>query len=330
MKILVTGSSGHLGEAFLRTINRKQYDARGLDIKPGPYTTHVGSITNSKLVNNCMAGIDCVIHTATLHKPHIATHSKADFVDVNVMGTLNLLEAAKQHQVKAFIYTSTTSTFGDAMAPSLSKPAVWITEETVPIPKNIYGVTKTAAEDLCQMYFRNHGLPCLILKTSRFFMEEDDQKAIRLSFDDLNAKANEFTHRRVDVEDVVSAHFLAMEKATSIGFGKYIISATSSFQKSDLAELNNDANAVVQRIYPEFAAVYQQRGWKMFPRIGRVYRNEKARRELGWQPKYDFAHVLNCLRGDQPFWSPLALKIGAKGYHDTEFEEGPYPVKNDN
>ena len=70
-------------------------------------------------------------------------------------------------------------------------PAAWITEETIPIPKNIYGVTKVAAEDLCQLFHRDHKLPCLILRTSRFFPEEDDDRNISDNYNDENVKVNE-------------------------------------------------------------------------------------------------------------------------------------------
>jgi nucleoside-diphosphate-sugar epimerase len=93
-----------------------------------------------------------VLHTATLHKPHVATHSRQDFVDTNITGTLNLLEAAVANHVRSFVFTSTTSTFGDALTPPPGAPAVWITEDVVPIPKNIYGTTKVAAEDLFHLH----------------------------------------------------------------------------------------------------------------------------------------------------------------------------------
>ncbi len=326
MKILVTGSSGHLGEALCRTLKKKQIGCIGIDIKEGPYTTQIGSITDPSFVNQVVENIDYVVHTATLHKPHIVTHSKQDFIDTNITGTLNLLEAAKRKGVKGCIFTSTTSTFGDQLRPTKGEPAVWVTEDLTPIPKNIYGVTKLAAEDLCQLYVRNHQLPCLILKTSRFFSEADDNKQLRETYEDLNIKANEYLHRRVDIEDVVSAHLLAIEKVVDLGFQKYIISATSPFTKKDLLNLHTDATKVVSSIYPEFETLYKRKGWKMLPQIGRVYVNAKARNELGWQPKYDFQHILNCLEKDQDYRSALTLELGIKGYHTTKFEESPYPV----
>src|SRR5205085_7331239 len=184
-------------------------------------------------VRRCMRGVDAVVHSATLHKPHVATHSRQDFVDTNVTGTLNLLEEAASAGVKSFVFTSTTSTFGRALTPPPGAPAAWVTEDVAPVPRNIYGATKTAAEDLCELVHRDHGLPCLILRTSRFFPEADDRDDVRSAYDDANLKVNELLYRRVDVEDVVSAHRCALERAPELGFGRYIISATTPLRRED-------------------------------------------------------------------------------------------------
>src|SRR5271154_3285663 len=117
MKVLVTGSSGHLGEALVRTLKDLQYEVAGLDLLESPFTTHVGSITDRSWVRRCMSGVQTVFHAATLHKPHVATHSRQDFIDTNITGTLNLLEEAVSANVESFIYTSTTSVFGEALVP---------------------------------------------------------------------------------------------------------------------------------------------------------------------------------------------------------------------
>ncbi len=315
MKILVTGSSGHLGEALMRVLRTEGKNVQGIDILPSLFTDQVGSIADKNFVRKNMQGITHVLHTATLHKPHVATHNQQQFIDTNITGTLNLLEASVENRVQSFVFTSTTSTFGDALTPGPDAPAAWITEDVVPIPKNIYGVTKTAAEDLCQLFFRNQKLSCLILKTSRFFPEEDDDNAITKNYADANAKANEYLYRRVDTEDVVSAHLLAMEKASLIGFNKYIISATTPFSKEHLAALKKNASEVVKSLHTDFEKIYAALGWKMFPTIGRVYVNKKAREELGWLPKYDFRYILDKLKSGEGIQSDLAEAIGSKGYH---------------
>jgi nucleoside-diphosphate-sugar epimerase len=327
MSVLVTGSSGHLGEALVRTLRDAGRDVAGLDIIAGPFTTHPGSICDRAHVRRCIAGVETVFHAATLHKPHVSTHSRQEFVDVNITGTLNLLEEAATAGVRAFVYTSTTSVFGDALVPPPGAPAAWVTEEVTPVPKNIYGVTKAAAEDLCQLFYRNQKLPCVVLRTSRFFPEEDDNRAVREAYADANAKVNEFLFRRVDLADVVSAHLLAAEQAPRLGYRRYIISATTPFRPEDLIELRTNTPAVVRRRVPGFEAEYARRGWKMVPGIDRVYVNARARAELGWQPAYDFKSVLGCLRAEDDFQSPLAQVVGSKGYHAERFADGPYPVE---
>ncbi len=262
-----------------------------------------------------MRGVDVVLHTATLHKPHVATHSRQAFVDVNITGTLNLLEEATAAGVRAFVFTSTTSTFGHALSPPSDEPAAWITEDVVPIPKNIYGVTKVAAEDLCELTHRLHALPCIVLRTSRFFPEDDDVPERRAAHEDANLKLNELLNRRADIEDIVSAHLLAIEKAAAIGFGRYIVSATSPFTQDDLRELRHRAADVVKRRVPAYEVEYARRGWTMSDSIDRVYVNARAREELGWQPRYDFAGSIERLRRDEDFRSALTDAVGVKGYH---------------
>jgi UDP-glucose 4-epimerase len=315
MKLLITGSSGHLGEALMRTLAGGPHELVSVDIVPSPFTTVVGSIADPTVVDACMRGVDAVQHAATLHKPHVATHTHQDFVDTNITGTLNLLEAAVRNNVRSFIFTSTTSTFGDALTPPAGAPAAWVTEDVVPIPKNIYGVTKVAAEDLCQLFHRNEKLPCLVLRTSRFFPEEDDVAERRSAFAEENLKANEFLYRRVDVEDVVSAHLLALEKAPDIGFGRFIITATAPFGREDAEELGVDAVAVLRRRVPEFESIYAARQWKMLPTLDRVYINERARKLLGWAPQYDFRRILRDVAAGVDPRSKVAQLVGSKGYH---------------
>jgi UDP-glucose 4-epimerase len=325
MRILVTGSSGHLGEGLMRVLRADGANVVGFDILPGACTDIVGSIVDRALVRCVLGGIDAVLHTATLHKPHVGSHSRQEFIDTNITGTLNLLEESVATNVERFVFTSTTSAFGRALTPTANEPAAWITEDIAPIPRNVYGVTKTSAEGLCELIHRDHGLPVLLLRTSRFFPEADDRDEVRAAYVDANLKANELLHRRVDLEDAVTAHRLALDRAPTIGFGRYIISATTPFTREDLQELRTDAPAVVARHVPEYADLYDRLGWRMFPTIERVYDNAHARNDLGWTPRYDFRHALTRIAIGLPGRSDLATAVGAKGYHATN--TGPYTVR---
>jgi nucleoside-diphosphate-sugar epimerase len=155
-----------------------------------------------------------------------------------------------------------------------------------------------------------------VLRTSRLFPEPDDDAVVRDRFSDANVKANEFLYRRVDREDVVTAHLLAAAGAPELGFGRYIVSATTPFRPVDVARLDGRAHDVVCQRVPEYRAWYQRIGWRMFERIDRVYDNGAARRDLGWTPRYAFATLVRSAMEGGPVRSPLAELIGAKGYHD--------------
>jgi UDP-glucose 4-epimerase len=160
-----------------------------------------------------------------------------------------------------------------------------------------------------------------------FFPEEDDDRRVRDAYQDHNIKVNEYLYRRVEIQDVVNAYLLASERAPTIGFCKYIISATTPFLPEDLTDLHLDAPRAVRRREPGYVAEYGRRGWRMFPSIGRVYVNRRARDELGWRPQYDFGSVLDCLAAGEDLRSPLARAIGSKRYHADAFPDGPYPVE---
>src|SRR5579872_2531941 len=213
MRILITGSSGQLGVEIARQLS-SQHDIIGIDLVEGGWTRHRANIVDREVVRSLMKGIDAVIHIASLHAPHLATVSKQAFIDVNVTGLLNMLEAAADEGVRRFVYTSTTSLYGFALVPH--EQAVWVTEELIPQPRDIYDITKRAAEELCQHFAREHGLPTICLRTSRFFPESPPLMALyRLS-------------RGVDVRDAAMAHVLAVTNQ-EILFDVFNISAQSPF-----------------------------------------------------------------------------------------------------
>ncbi|MEO1151256.1 MAG: NAD(P)-dependent oxidoreductase [Pseudomonadota bacterium] len=328
MTVLITGSSGHLGEALARTCEAQGRAWRGIDVRADDYTHAVGSITDCDFVREAMCGVETVFHTATLHKPHIVTHTRQAFVDVNISGTLTLLEAAVAAAVRAFVFTSTTSTFGYAMHPAPGGPAVWVDETLSPIPKNIYGITKLAAEEMCALIARKHHLGCIILRVSRFFPEDDDQASVRTQFSNDNVKVIELLNRRADLADMVSAHFCAAQKAPTLGFDRFVISAPSPFSHDDLTALRTDAAAVIEDYHP-CKDVMADREWSLPQTLDRVYSSARAQAHLDWVPRYTFGAALDALRRDQSPFSDVSRAVGAKGYHEEMFDDGPFPVEPD-
>jgi UDP-glucose 4-epimerase len=301
MHILLTGSSGWLGRFLAPLLRAEGHVVTGLDVAPGADTDLIGSVADRALIDRIFAerGIEAVIHGGALHKPDIARYPARAFVDVNVTGTLNLLEAAARAGHDRFVFTSTTSLMiSQAIRDEAGDSAIWLDERSGPIePRNIYGVTKLAAEQLCRLAWLNDGLNCVVLRTSRFFPEEDDTHR---ALSGENMKANELLYRRLTAEDAARAHLRALERAPEIGFDTFIVSAPTPFARADCAALKADARAVIARYFPDAPALYRARGWELPASIGRVYDAGHAERRLGFRCETGFVEVLEALRTGRP------------------------------
>lgn len=301
MKVLVTGSSGWLGRHLVPLLHGAGHCVVGIDVAPGRHTDVIASVSDRAAVAAVFAthGLDAVIHAGALHKPDVARFAAQAFVDVNVTGTLNLLEAAAARPGVRFVFTSTTSLMiSQAIRDERATQAVWLDEDAGPLePRNVYGVTKLAAEGLCRLHHLERGLPVVVLRTARFFPEEDDTL---VDLTGPNLKANELMHRRATVRDVARAHLAALEQAPRVGFGLYLVAAPTPFEPEDAAALQSDAAFVIRRRFPEAEALYARAGWRLPRSIGRVYDGRRIARELDFRYETEFANVLDALREGRP------------------------------
>ena len=281
MRILLTGSSGRIGAAIGARLSLR-HPVIGIDRRPGALTSDLVDLQDTRRVAPLLAGVDAVVHTASLHVPDLASQTVADFHAINVEATTRLLAACGEAGVRRFVYTSTTSLYGDAMLPA-DGVAAWVTESLVPKPRDVYDETKLAAEQACRDAARA-GLPCVSLRMSRCFPENPRLVAIyRL-------------YRGVDAEDVAQAHELALT-AELPDFEVFNVSAPSPFTQADCRALATDAESLIVARFPWVRAEFARRGWLLPRSIDRVYVVDRAIERLGYRPLHDFASLFSRRAG---------------------------------
>jgi UDP-glucose 4-epimerase len=279
VRVVVTGSSGHLGSTVVAMLRDDGVEAIGLDAVAGPWTDLVADVRDADAVRRGLRGASGVVHAASLHAPHVPLRSKREFIDVNVTGVQVVLDAAREAGVETMVYSSTTSVYGRALEPH--EAAVWVDEELQPRPRDIYDVTKLAAERLCELFAAETGVPTTCLRVSRFSFGTAPELAVPYCL-----------HRAVNVGDAARAHVLALERVEG---GQLVVnvSGASPFRREDVDELLHDAAAVLRRRAPRLAEALRRSGHPLPRRIERVYAIDRATDELGYRPRHG---VLDLLR----------------------------------
>lgn len=280
--VVVTGSSGRLGTA----LRQRFPEGFGFDPVPGPWTTHTdldalfGAVERETAAEG---GEVIVFHAGALHKPDLARFSTVDFVERNVACTARLLQWAVGLQravLRRFVFTSTTSVFGDLFA--AASETVWIDDRTVPRPKNVYGWSKVAAEQLIQLFAtRTVERECrfVVLRACRFFPEADDRETAHDGLSEDNLK---FVHvlngRRLLLEDVVDAHVAASSVALPhfavLNLGNAVCFERGRDDRDHLLAL------------PFVGAVMAAKQWRLPARFDRVYDATATFQFLGWRPRH--------------------------------------------
>ena len=272
MRVLVTGSSGRIGSAISARLSLR-HQVVGLDLQPGPLTSVIGDIYDSRLLAATCTGLDALVHTASLHAPDLGIRPPEEFRRVNIEGTRRLLAACGEAGVRRFVYTSTTSLYGHSLLPA-GNDAAWVTEDLQPRPRDIYDETKLAAEAACAEAARS-GMTCVSLRMSRCFPEHPRLVAIyRL-------------YRGVDAADVAQAHELALAPGLT-GFDVFNVSAHSPFAVTECGTLLADARTAVLAHHPWALREFARRGWELPESIDRVYVVDKAIAGLGYRPAHNF------------------------------------------
>lgn len=283
MKILVTGSSGQLGSATVKHLKNLHYIVYGIDINPSATTDELVDITNTDSVMTICKGFDAIIHTAAVHGKHYELgYPRQAFIDTNITGTLNLLNACVKNGIPRLLYTSTTSIYGDAMVDD--EKAVWVDELLKERPRDIYDITKQATEQLCKDFFYKEGLQTSIYRVARFLPEDD------------NLRLNHRLYRGLDERDGAEALRLALNVDFK-DFEIFNISSGSPFDQSELYDIKHNPTPVILKHYPAAAEIYKANGWQFPKSIDRVYVSDKAARYFNYKPAFTFDRLLHNIKG---------------------------------
>ncbi len=168
MATLVTGGTGFVGSNIVKSLAQRGHTVVSLDVAAPdtlvksyiePWSAQVtflqGDILNEDDVERAAAsGIDKIVHAAVFTGilPDIERDRSHSIVNINLMGTANLLELARRHSVDRFVYVSSGSVYGEELAPDQV-----LHEDTPPNPRSLYAVGKSTSEQLTRRYGELHG-----------------------------------------------------------------------------------------------------------------------------------------------------------------------------
>ncbi|AYZ36131.1 NAD(P)-dependent oxidoreductase [Chryseobacterium indologenes] len=278
MRILITGAAGKLGSTAVESLRQAGHQVTGIDLTASITTDYVIDIRDLKALIDLTDGFDAIIHTAALHgKQMDEGYDRQSFVDTNISGTLNLLNACVQNDIKRFLFISSTSLYGKAMVNQ--REAVWVTEELQVQPRDIYDITKQACEELCRDFFEKEQIMTSVYRVARFLPEAD------------NISLNHRLYRGLDVRDAAELLKVAVS-FTFESFEIFNVSSRSPFKMEDVETLKRRPLEVIAKRVPQAIDLYREKGWNFPETIDRVYNSDKASKILGYNPKFTFEYLL--------------------------------------
>jgi UDP-glucose 4-epimerase len=282
VRVLVTGSGGNLGRVVVPALEEAGHEVRTMDQRGGDVE---GDVRDADAVARAVDGVDAVVHGAALHGVHLDRWSPHDFWATNVTGTFNVYEAARSAAVSRIVLCSTMGVYGHA----IGEPAV-IHDATPVAPTEVYGMSKALCEELARAYTRIGGVVTVALRLGMFVPETFERYGFRLLFGG------------VDDRDVAQAVVLALGHDPDGGFDAINVMAEVPF--GDPFAFADDPGAVVEEHWPGT----REQGFAIGDLVwgATIWRSEKAKQLLGWQPKHGFGEFLDAYRRGDTGYYPFA------------------------
>ena len=297
-RILITGADGFIGSHLTEALIRQGYNIRafvlynsfnswgwldqcGEDVK-GKFEVFAGDIRDPHGVKQAMRDCDAVLHLAALIAIPYSYHSPDAYVDTNIKGTLNVLQAARELGVRRIIHTSTSEVYGTARF-------VPISEEHPLQGQSPYSATKIAADQLAYSFYTSFGLPVVIARPFNTYGPRQSARAViptiitQIASGQHQIKLGAVSPTRDFnfVQDTVAGFIAALNSDQGLG---EVVNFGSNFEIS----IGDTARLIAETMNTEIEIITDEA--RIRPENSEVERlwadNTKARQLFGWQPTY--------------------------------------------
>jgi UDP-glucuronate 4-epimerase len=291
MKVLVTGGAGLIGLPLREALTAKGQMVTAIDTTdfgrddPG---LKIMSITDSAALEDLFARkeFDAVIHCAAISGPMMAQGEPMKIVEVNIGGTALLLDLARRHGLRRFVFCSSISVYGNA-------GKTVITEDTPLRPTSVYGASKVAGEQLVQAFTAEYGLSGVSLRIGRVYgpYRRGNCHLATLIRDAAAGETTEipcdpeFLYHYVYVDDVVEAQIAALT-ADEFSFSGYNVGSGEALTMPQIAEI---ARTAISGANPRLIA-----GADDVPDVQTTFDVSRIAADLVWRPRFDLASGLKA------------------------------------
>jgi NAD dependent epimerase/dehydratase len=298
MKILVTGADGFIGSHLTEALVRAGHDVKAFvlynsfnswgwldkcadDIK-GKFEVFSGDVRDTNGVREAVKGCDAVIHLAALIAIPYSYHSPETYIDTNIKGTLNILQAAREFNIHRLIHTSTSEVYGTAKF-------VPITEEHPLQGQSPYSASKIGADQLANSFFTSFDLPVVTVRPFNTYGPRQSARAVIPTIitqiangtNEIKLGAISPTRDFNYIKDTVDGFIAALDSKNGLG---EVINLGSNYEVS----IGETAEIIAEVMNAEIKIINDKQ--RLRPKESEVERlwadNSKAKELFGWEPKY--------------------------------------------
>ena len=298
MKILITGADGFIGSHLTEALVSEGHDVKAFvlynsfnswgwldkcadDIK-GKFEVFSGDVRDTNGVREAVKGCDAVIHLAALIAIPYSYHSPETYIDTNIKGTLNILQAAREFNIHRLIHTSTSEVYGTAKF-------VPITEEHPLQGQSPYSASKIGADQLANSFFTSFDLPVVTVRPFNTYGPRQSARAVIPTIitqiangkNEIKLGAISPTRDFNYIKDTVDGFIAALNSKNGLG---EVINLGSNYEVS----IGETAEIIAEVMNAEIKIINDKQ--RLRPKESEVERlwadNSKAKDLFGWEPKY--------------------------------------------